>query len=95
MTKKREETFSLSVDSSYLIRSAESIEKPLITRGKLRGYATLGQETGITVELDESHGEDQGKLRIIPLHVILSVDILSTEKKKDEEEEPQDTLYYS
>lgn len=92
--KKEEESFSLTVGSSYLIRSLEARDKPLKTSGKFRGFASLGQETGVTIELDESHGEDQGKLRIIPLQVILSLDILSEEKKEEKVEEKPDTLYF-
>jgi len=94
MTKKKEETFSLVVGSSYLIRSAESSEKPLVTRGKLRGYATLGQETGVTIEMDASHGDDNGRLRIIPVLIILSVVILKTEEPEEKEEEQPDTVYF-
>jgi hypothetical protein len=88
-TKKKEESFSLVVGSSYLVRSAESREKPMETRGKLRGFASIGQETAIAMEMDESHGDGAGKLRFIPLNVILSIDVLKSVEKQEEKKEQQ------
>ena len=86
---KKEESFSLVIGSSYLVRSTESREKPMETRGKLRGYASIGQETAVAMEMDESHGDSAGKLRFIPLNVILSVDVLKTVEKQEEKKEQQ------
>jgi hypothetical protein len=88
MSKKKEESFSLVTGSYYLIRSAESRERPLETRGKFRGYATIGQETALAIELDEN-GENKGRLRFIPLQVVLSVDVLKAVEKTDEPKEQQ------
>jgi len=93
-TKKKEESFSLVVGSSYLIRSAESREKPMETRGKLRGYASIGQETAVAIELDESHGESAGKVRFIPLNVILSIDVLKSVEKQEEKKEQPEGVYF-
>jgi hypothetical protein len=92
--KRKEESFALVVGSSYLFRSAESREKPMETRGKLRGYASIGQETAVAIELDESHGESAGKIRFIPLNVILSVDVLRTVEKQDEKKEQPEGVYF-
>ena len=40
------------------------------------GYATIGTDDVIVIELDESHQELKGKLRLIPLHVVLAVDVM-------------------
>jgi len=94
-SKKREESFSMTVGSSYLIRSADARDKPLETRGKLRGYASIGQETAIAVELDESYGEHKGRLRFIPLTVIMSVDVLKAVEKSEEKTKDQpDSVYF-
>ncbi len=94
-TKKKEENFSLVAGSSYLIRSAESREKPMETRGKLRGFASIGQETAIAMELDESHGESAGRIRFIPLNVILSIDVLKTvEKQEEKKEQSPEGVYF-
>lgn len=92
--KKKEETFALTVGSQYRIRSIESRNESLVTSGIFRGYATIAQETGIALEMDESHGEDGGKVRIIPLHAILSVDILSAKETDVKSEESSDAVYF-
>lgn len=92
--KKKEESFSLIVGSSYLVRSAESREKPLETRGKLRGFASIGQETAIAMELDESHGESAGRIRFIPLNVILSIDVMKAVEKQEEKKEQPEGVYF-
>lgn len=88
-TKKKEESFSLVVGSSYLVRSAEARDKPMETRGKLRGFASIGQETAIAMELDESHGDITGRIRFIPLNVIMSIDVLKSVEKQEEKKEQQ------
>jgi hypothetical protein len=94
-TKKKEENFSLVAGSSYLIRSAESREKPMETRGKLRGFASIGQETAVAMELDESHGDSAGKIRFIPLNVIMSIDVLkSVEKQEEKKEQSPEGVYF-
>jgi len=92
--KKKDETFALTVGSQYRIRSIESRNESLLTSGIFRGFATIAQETGIAMEMDESHGEDRGKVRIIPLHAILSVDILSAKETDAKPEEPSDAVYF-
>lgn len=94
MTKKKEESFQLSAGSYYLVRSLESRDKALETRGEFRGYVSMGQETAIVIELDESHGEDRGRLRYIPLHMILCVEVLRTVETRDEPKEQTEAVYF-
>ena len=93
MSKKKEESFSLTVGSYYLIRSAESREQARETQGKFRGYATIGQETALAIELEEP-SENKGKLRFIPLQVVLSVDVLKTVEKEEEPKEKLEGVYF-
>ncbi|MFA5896258.1 MAG: hypothetical protein WC985_05065 [Thermoplasmata archaeon] len=67
---------ALTNGSRYRIESMETRDHTKITKGIFRGYATIGPDDALVVELDESHQELKGKLRLIPLHVILSVDVL-------------------
>lgn len=92
--KRKEESFTMSVGSTYLIRSAESREKPLETRGKLRGFASISQDTAVVIEMDESHGENAGKLRFIPLNVILSVDVLKAVEREEEKKDKPESVYF-
>jgi len=92
--KKKDESFAMTVGSSYLVRSADARDKPLETSGKLRGYASIGQETAIAMELDESYGENKGKLRFIPLNVIMSVDVLKTVDKPEDKGKEPESVYF-
>jgi len=63
---------SLTKGSRYRIESMETRERTKVTKGLFRGYATIGTDDAIVVELDDSHQELKGKLRLIPLHVVLA-----------------------
>jgi len=93
-SKKKDESFTMTVGSSYLVRSADARDRPLETKGKLRGFASLGQETAIAMELDESYGEMKGKIRFIPLNMIMSVDVLKTVEKAEEKGKDQPESVY-
>jgi hypothetical protein len=94
-TKKKEESFAMTVGSSYLVRSVDAKDKPLETRGKLRGYASIGQETALAMELDESYGDMKGKLRFIPLNVIMSVDVIkAVDKPDDKGKDGPESVYF-
>ncbi|MEM3038691.1 MAG: hypothetical protein QXE45_04775 [Thermoplasmata archaeon] len=88
ISKKREESFSLIPGSYYLIKSAGSKERPLETRGKFRGFATIAEETALVIELDDPP-EEKGRLRFIPVPTILSVDVLKAAERLDEPKEKQ------
>ena len=44
----------------------ETREKPLITNGIFKGYATIGPDDAVVMQLDESHTEMAGRIRLIP-----------------------------
>ena len=45
------------------------------------GYESIGiDEAGLLIEMGESHGESKGKLRIVPLHAILAIDVLDVKE---------------
>ena len=71
-----DEIASLTKGSRYRIESMETRERTKVTKGVFRGYATIGTDDAIVIELDDSHQELKGKLRLIPLHVVLAVDVL-------------------
>jgi hypothetical protein len=83
----KEKKMELTEGSIYKITSLGGRDKPLETEGIFRGFISIGvDETGLLMELNKSHGERKGQIRIIPLHVILLVDVLSAkdDEKKDE-----------
>lgn len=90
--KEREEGFILTKGSKYRVVSLETREKPLVTHGVFRGYAAIGHDEGICLELDESHKESAGRTRIVPTHMIIAIDVIESAEKKEEAAKP-DAMY--
>ena len=86
-----EEAFvALTKGSRYRIQSVETRERPMASHGIFRGYAAIGPDDAICLELDESHKDLAGKIRLIPCHMVISIDILEQiEEKKGKAEEPK------
>lgn len=85
---QKEEKMELTKESEYKIFSIGSRDKMLETEGSFKGFISIGvDETGLLMELNDSHGDMAGKVRIVPLHAILAIDILRLEEnaKKDDE----------
>ena len=78
----------LTEGSVYKITSLGGHDKPLESQGTFKGFINIGvDETGLLIELDSSHEKMAGKIRVVPLHVILLVDVLDAkenEKKEDD-----------
>ena len=84
---------SLTKGSRYRIESLETRERPKVTKGTFRGYAAVGPDEALVIELDESHAELKGKLRLIPLHVVISIDILEQAPGEAPPEGKHGTMY--
>lgn len=85
MKPKKEETpVQLTLGSKYHVRSLASREAVIETKGTFRGFTSVGSIDGIAMELDETHKELKGKLRVIPSHMILSIDIVEAAVKNEE-----------
>jgi hypothetical protein len=85
-----EKKVELTEGSIYKITSLGGRDKLLETEGTFKGFINIGvDETGLLMELNENHGEMIGKIRIVPLHVILLIDVLDakTNEKKDDSKE--------
>lgn len=77
----------LTPGSKYRIASLESRDKTLITTGIFKGYIMIGEIDALCMEMDETHKELSGKIRIVPAHMILSIDVITVAKQKREKEE--------
>jgi len=74
-----EEAFvALTKGSRYRIQSVETRDKPMVSHGVFRGYAAVGPDDAVCIELDESHRELKGKVRLIPCHMVISIDVSPT-----------------
>ena len=88
-----DDILSLTKGSRYRIESMETRERTKVTKGIFRGYATIGTDDALVIELDDSHQELKGKLRLIPLHVVLAVDVLEHLPGEAATVEKQGTMY--
>jgi len=84
---------ALTKGSRYRVESMETRDHTKVTKGIFRGYAAIGPDDALVIELDESHQELKGKLRIIPLHVILTVDVLEQVAGEAPPPEKHGTMY--
>ena len=92
MPQKRDDALVLTPGSLYRIKSLESREKPMETVGIFKGYAALAHDTALVMEL--GNGEDKGKLRLIPSHMIISIDVLKAEKEREEKKGESNAVYF-
>ena len=90
---KNKENMELTTGSKYNIFSLGGRENVLETEGFFEGYINVGvDEIGLLIKLSEKHEHMVNKIRIIPLHVILAIDILEAKpnnNKDDEREIPR------
>jgi hypothetical protein len=88
MDKKLE--IELTEGSEYKITSLGGRDKVLETEGIFKGFMSIGvDEVGLLMELSKKHDKMAGKIRIVPLHVILAIDVLEAKPnlKKDSDKE--------
>lgn len=77
---------TLTKGSRYRIESLESRDKTVVTHGEFLGFTMMGNIDGIAIRLDKSHAELAGKVRIIPSHMIVSLDVVEAKKEEPEKE---------
>jgi len=82
----------LTLGSRYRIRSLASREAILETVGTFRGVVGVGSIDAIAMEVAD--GDMKGKLRVIPTHMVVAIDILEA-AKKEEEAKDDVTMHYT
>jgi len=88
MSKKAE--MEVTVGSEYKIMSLGGKENVLESEGIFEGYATIGMdEIGLLMRLNEKYGDMNGKIRIVPLHVILAIDVLDAKPDDDSDDDKE------
>ncbi len=90
---KKNEEIVLTEGSKYRVKSLEAKDKPMVTHGIFKGYTAIGSNEGICIELDESYKDAAGRLRDIPTHMNLSIDVIKVKKEKDKKEERPSTYF--
>jgi hypothetical protein len=90
----KDKKMELTEGSVYKITSLGARETLLETEGTFKGFITIGvDETGLLMKLNTSHGDIAGKIRIIPLHVILLIDVLDA-KEDEKKDDYKDMSHY-
>lgn len=88
----------LTVGSKVSIRSAGGGDEVFISDGTFRGLVSVGGDSSIAIELAGSNKTDKGakgRIRLIPLNAVLSVDVLQAMKIEPEKRaEPPATEYF-
>jgi hypothetical protein len=87
METENKNKVELTEGSVYKITSLGGRDTMLETEGVFKGFINVGvDETGLLMELNQSHGDMAGKLRIVPLHVVLLIDLMDVKEneKKDD-----------
>ncbi len=88
------EALELTVGSHIRIKSLGSKDQPLISIGIFKGYTVVGSSDGICLKLDEIHKDLTGKIRIIPSHMVMALDILKAAESDKEEEKESTNRYF-
>jgi len=91
---KRDEAIVLTPGSLYRIKSLESKDKPMETVGIFKGYAAIAHDTALVMEIEKELGKEHGLLRLIPSHMVISIDVLKAEKEKDVKETEANAVYF-
>jgi len=88
-----EEKMELTEGSEYKITSLGGRDSLLETQGVFKGFISIGDETGLIIELNASHGDMVGKTRIVPLHVLLLIDVLNVKENEKKDDDGQISHY--
>lgn len=91
---RRDDAIILTEGSQYRVKSLEARDKPMETVGVFKGYAAVAHDTAIVMELENPLGEGKAMLRLIPSHMIISIDVLKAEEVKKTKESEGDSAYF-
>ena len=87
----------LIAGSRYEITSLGTRDNPIVSQGIFREYSGVGSLEAIVLELDEkSHKGHGGTHRLIPSHMVLTLDVLEQKDAQEEqaEEDERSHRYY-
>jgi len=85
---------NLTKGSKCRVTSRGDEERQLVSVGEFRGYVAFGHDSAISIELDTSHGEEAGRIRIIPCGAVLSLDLIHMKEEEKEERKEELGIYF-
>ncbi len=75
---------ALTPGSLVRLRSAGPEETAIVSTGTFRGLVSIGGDNALAIELDGSEKDEKGRVRLVPIPAILTVDILEAAKPEEE-----------
>ena len=75
---------ALTPGSHVRVRSAGPETSTIDSSGTFRGLVSIGGDNAIAIELDSDHGSEKGRIRLVPIPAILTIDILEAAKPEEE-----------
>lgn len=93
MSLKKKTDLQLTEGSTYNITSIGTKDNPVKTSGVFKGYTVFGNMDAICMELDKTHKGMKGKLRIIPTHMVMMIDIVEAKKVKEDKSAEESVFY--
>jgi hypothetical protein len=92
---RKDDAIVLTPGSLYRVRSLESRDRPLETIGLFKGYAAVAHDTAVVMEVELSTSDNKERfLRLIPAHMIISIDVLKAEKAEEQKEKDSNAVYF-
>ena len=91
---RKDEAIALTEGSQYRVKSLEARDKPMETIGIFKGYAAVAHDTAIVMELEMPLEDGKTMLRLIPSHMIISIDVLKAKKEKKAKEQDGEAAYF-
>ena len=93
--KDEDDEITLIEGSEYEVQSLGSRDTPIQSTGVFKGYTMVGNHAeALCLELGKGHKKLAGKIRVIPTHMVLSIDIIKEGEKEEEEEEDSASRSY-
>jgi hypothetical protein len=75
---------TLTVGSKVSVRSAGGEDAAVVSTGLFRGLVSVGGDNAIALELDGPSKEEKGRIRLIPVNALMSLDVLDAAKPEEE-----------
>ncbi len=90
---KKKANSALTEGSHYLVKSLATRDDLLETRGFFEGYVSLGRGHALRIKLDDKNDGDEGEIRIVPNHMITSIDIIEENDEPEEDNKPSSSYF--
>jgi len=84
----------ITIGSRYRIISTGTNDEPMTSTGEFRGYAAFANETVLVLKLDATEGQEEGRIRFLPYHAVLCIDVLEMASKEVKEKKEENQVYY-